>query len=137
MESLDNPKISNGITVASFLLEAIDFFILHWSPILSIILIAVLGITVFIQTSKRKKLNQIITEKESRNTDLSNQIKQLQNEKSSLQSECNELKNEHSTLQQEYKKTRSHTDGFGENNAKCLRPKGICGFVPDSSIYGF
>ena len=104
MESLDNPKISNGITVASFLLEAIDFFILHWSPILSIILIAVLGITVFIQTSKRKKLNQIITEKESRNTDLSNQIKQLQNEKSSLQSECNELKNEHSTLQQEYKK---------------------------------
>lgn len=37
MESLDNPKISNGITVASFLLEAIDFFILHWSPILSII----------------------------------------------------------------------------------------------------
>lgn len=103
MESLDNPKISNGITVASFLLEAIDFFILHWSPILSIILIAVLGITVFIQTSKRKKLNQIITEKESRNTDLSNQIKQLQNEKSSLQSECNELKNEHSTLQQEYK----------------------------------
>lgn len=26
MESLDNPKISNGITVASFLLEAIDFF---------------------------------------------------------------------------------------------------------------
>lgn len=104
MESLDNPKISNGITVASFVIEAIDFFILHWSPILSIILIAVLGITVFIQTSKRKKLNQIITEKESRNTDLSNQIKQLQNEKSSLQSECNELKNEHSTLQQEYKK---------------------------------
>lgn len=34
-------------------------------------------------------------------------------------------------------KTRSHTDGFGENNAKCLKPKGICGFVPDSSIYGF
>ena len=33
--------------------------------------------------------------------------------------------------------TRSHTDGFGENNAKCLKPKGICGFVPDSSIYGF
>ena len=34
-------------------------------------------------------------------------------------------------------KTRSHTDGFGENNAKYLKPKGICGFVPDSSIYGF
>lgn len=87
MESLDNPKISNGITVASFLLEAIDFFILHWSPILSIILIAVLGITVFIQTSKRKKLNQTITSLESVNTELSNQIKQLQNEKSILQQE--------------------------------------------------
>ena len=137
MESLDNPKISNGITVASFLLEAIDFFILHWSPILSIILIAVLGITVFIQTSKRKKLNQIITEKESRNTDLSNQIKQLQNEKSSLQSECNELKNEHSTLQQEYTKTRPHTDGFRRNNAKCLKSNGICSVVPYSSFSGF
>lgn len=35
------------------------------------------------------------------------------------------------------RKTRSYTDGFRENNAKCLKPKGICGFVPDSSIYGF
>lgn len=111
MEPLDNPKISNGITIASFLLEAIDFFILHWSPILSIILIAVLGIIIFIQTSKRKKLNQIITSLksvnanlESMNTELSNQIKQLQNEKSSLQSECNELKNKHTTLQQENEK---------------------------------
>ena len=34
-------------------------------------------------------------------------------------------------------KTRSHTDGFGENNEKCLKPKGICRFVPDSSICGF
>ena len=36
-----------------------------------------------------------------------------------------------------YTKTRSHTDGFGENNEKCLKPKGICRFVPDSSICGF
>ena len=36
-----------------------------------------------------------------------------------------------------YKKTRSHTDGFRKNNVKCLKPKGICSFVPNSSAYGF
>ena len=36
-----------------------------------------------------------------------------------------------------YIKTRSHTDGFGENNEKCLKPKGICSFVPNSSIVVF
>lgn len=37
---------------------------------------------------------------------------------------------------QEYKddKTRSHTDGFQRNNAKCLDEKGISRFVPHSSI---
>ena len=32
------------------------------------------------------------------------------------------------------KGTRSHTDGFQRNNAKCLDEKGISRFVPDSSI---
>ena len=32
------------------------------------------------------------------------------------------------------KKTRSHTDGFQRNNAKCLDEKGISRFVPHSSI---
>ena len=35
------------------------------------------------------------------------------------------------------KKTRSHTDNFGENNVKCLIAKGICRFVPHSSAGGF
>lgn len=34
----------------------------------------------------------------------------------------------------EYTKTRSHTDGFQRNNAKCLDEKGISRFVPHSSI---
>lgn len=34
-------------------------------------------------------------------------------------------------------RTRSHTDGFRKNNVKCLKPKGICSFVPNSSAYGF
>lgn len=36
----------------------------------------------------------------------------------------------------EYKdiETRSHTDGFQRNNAKCLDEKGISRFVPHSSI---
>lgn len=104
MEYLDNPKISNGVTVVSFLLEVIDFFILHWSPFLSIILIIVLGIIVFTQTSKRKKVNQKITSLEGLNTELSNQIKQLQNEKSILQSKYDEFQNEYTTLQQENEK---------------------------------
>lgn len=33
-----------------------------------------------------------------------------------------------------YKQTRSHTDGFQRNNAKCLDEKGISRFVPHSSI---
>ena len=33
-----------------------------------------------------------------------------------------------------YSKTRSHTDGFQRNNAKCLDEKGISRFVPHSSI---
>lgn len=33
-----------------------------------------------------------------------------------------------------YNKTRSHTDGFQRNNAKCLDEKGISRFVPHSSI---
>lgn len=33
-----------------------------------------------------------------------------------------------------YAKTRSHTDGFQRNNAKCLDEKGISRFVPHSSI---
>lgn len=33
-----------------------------------------------------------------------------------------------------YTKTRSHTDGFQRNNAKCLDEKGISRFVPHSSI---
>ena len=33
-----------------------------------------------------------------------------------------------------YIKTRSHTDGFQRNNAKCLDEKGISRFVPHSSI---
>ncbi len=33
-----------------------------------------------------------------------------------------------------YKKTRSHTDGFQRNNAKCLDEKGISRFVPHSSF---
>lgn len=33
--------------------------------------------------------------------------------------------------------TRSHTDGFRKNNVKCLKAKGICRFVPNSSAYGF
>lgn len=36
-----------------------------------------------------------------------------------------------------YRKTRSHTDNFGENNVKCLIAKGICRFVPHSSAGGF
>ena len=32
------------------------------------------------------------------------------------------------------KKTRSHTDGFQRNNAKCLDEKGISRFVPHSSF---
>ena len=35
------------------------------------------------------------------------------------------------------RKTRSHTDNFGENNVKCLIAKGICRFVPHSSAGGF
>lgn len=33
-----------------------------------------------------------------------------------------------------YRKTRSHTDGFQRNNAKCLDEKGISRFVPHSSF---
>ena len=33
-----------------------------------------------------------------------------------------------------YSATRSHTDGFQRNNAKCLDEKGISRFVPHSSI---
>ena len=33
-----------------------------------------------------------------------------------------------------YNGTRSHTDGFQRNNAKCLDEKGISRFVPHSSI---
>ena len=36
-----------------------------------------------------------------------------------------------------YQETRSHTDGFGENNAKCLNSKEVHSFVPDPSISGF
>lgn len=36
-----------------------------------------------------------------------------------------------------YSETRSHTDGFRKNNVKCLKAKGICRFVPNSSAYGF
>ena len=32
------------------------------------------------------------------------------------------------------RETRSHTDGFQRNNAKCLDEKGISRFVPHSSI---
>ena len=35
------------------------------------------------------------------------------------------------------RKTRSHTDNFGENNVKCLIAKGIYRFVPHSSAGGF
>lgn len=40
------------------------------------------------------------------------------------------------TIVKEYedRKTRSHTDGFQRNNAKCLDEKGISRFVPHSSI---
>lgn len=38
---------------------------------------------------------------------------------------------------QKDRKTRSHTDNFGENNVKCLIAKGICRFVPHSSAGGF
>ncbi len=40
------------------------------------------------------------------------------------------------TFVSDYKniKTRSHTDGFQRNNAKCLDEKGISRFVPHSSI---
>ena len=40
-------------------------------------------------------------------------------------------------LENKYTKTRSHTDGFGENNAKCLKSKEVHSFVPDPSISGF
>ena len=33
--------------------------------------------------------------------------------------------------------TRPHSDNFWGNSTKCLRTKGICSFVPDSSICGF
>lgn len=33
-----------------------------------------------------------------------------------------------------YNQTRSHTDGFQRNNAKCLDEKGISRFVPHSSF---
>lgn len=33
-----------------------------------------------------------------------------------------------------YSETRSHTDGFQRNNAKCLDEKGISRFVPHSSF---
>ena len=37
-------------------------------------------------------------------------------------------------IEGKYKETRSHTDGFQRNNAKCLDEKGISRFVPHSSI---
>lgn len=37
-------------------------------------------------------------------------------------------------LYHRYGETRSHTDGFQRNNAKCLDEKGISRFVPHSSI---
>lgn len=37
-------------------------------------------------------------------------------------------------IQDKYSETRSHTDGFQRNNAKCLDEKGISRFVPHSSI---
>lgn len=37
-------------------------------------------------------------------------------------------------LKNKYNETRSHTDGFQRNNAKCLDEKGISRFVPHSSI---
>ena len=37
-------------------------------------------------------------------------------------------------IQDKYIQTRSHTDGFQRNNAKCLDEKGISRFVPHSSI---
>ena len=37
-------------------------------------------------------------------------------------------------LVEKISKTRSHTDGFQRNNAKCLDEKGISRFVPHSSI---
>ena len=38
------------------------------------------------------------------------------------------------TAMYKYTETRSHTDGFQRNNAKCLDEKGISRFVPHSSI---
>lgn len=37
-------------------------------------------------------------------------------------------------FKEKYSQTRSHTDGFQRNNAKCLDEKGISRFVPHSSI---
>ena len=51
---------------------------------------------------------------------------------------CGEYKNGKQELRittiVKYNKTRSHTDGFQRNNAKCLDEKGISRFVPHSSI---
>lgn len=56
-------------------------------------------------------------------------IEQLQNDNEALL-----IKNQQLSFEVKDAKTRSHTDGFQRNNAKCLDEKGISRFVPHSSI---
>ena len=44
------------------------------------------------------------------------------------------MKQKNKMLSHKDSETRSHTDGFQRNNAKCLDEKGISRFVPHSSI---
>ena len=44
------------------------------------------------------------------------------------------MKQKNKMLSHKDVKTRSHTDGFQRNNAKCLDEKGISRFVPHSSF---
>ena len=56
-------------------------------------------------------------------------IEQLQNDNEALL-----IKNQQLSFEVKDIQTRSHTDGFQRNNAKCLDEKGISRFVPHSSI---
>ena len=51
----------------------------------------------------------------------------------SIETDKTQIRNSLDSLDK-YTKTRSHTDGFQRNNAKCLDEKGISRFVPHSSI---
>lgn len=121
MEYIDNPKIPNVITSLSFLLEIIDFIVLHWGPILSISIVIILAITIFIQTSKREKERLKNSSLEATNTQLLTQVLQLKTECARIEQinkDFLSLKNTNTELLNQIKQLKNNCDELDKVNKK-------------------